>query len=169
MARPRTPTHLKPVPTTISMSRRNRVWLEERGLTSLSGYVNRLIEDRIKQEEALQEGRVAHDRVQRLQNDLLLKTDDATSEAATHLAEHATTNRLAAMLLARLQSGAMDLNPTIGDALAGFVVNETTEPEVQLDPEPDRCIARTIKGERCKRKAVNGGTLCAQHDDGRRA
>ena len=125
------------------MARANRTWLEERGLTNLSAFVNGLISDRIRQEEALAEGKSALSRVQRLESRLSDAQDDATDLAAQHLAEHATTTRLAAMLLARLQGGALDLNPHVADALAGFIHNET--PDLPEPAQVEQPKARKVR------------------------
>ena len=157
------------------MARSNRTWLEERGLTNLSAFVNGLISDRIKQEEALADGKAALSRVERLEARLSDATDDATDAATRYVADHVTTNRIAAMLLARLQNDITDVNPTIAagltDLLAGFVVNETPEPQ----PSTTQCqamVGAPTKGRRqCKRDWVESivrpdGVMmrcCAQH------
>lgn len=175
MARPRVPTHLKPVPTTISMLRSHREWMDE-GSISPSALVNRLISEHRADNESTREARRGLDRVERTLATLAERDEEALDVAKSIVADQLPSNNLAAMLLARLQATiSNDINPVTAEALIDhlkdFVVNETPDsvPVARLVPapvlRPKQCEWLVQNGRRQCRKQAHAtlGRFCAQH------
>lgn len=174
MARPRVPTHQKPVPTTISLLRSHREWMDE-GSLSPSALVNRLISEHRADNDSTREARRGLERAERTLAAIRERDDEALEAAIGLVAEQISSNRLAAMLLARLQNDVTDIKPVIAEQLTtllgGFVVNETPEPTSEPSRTGTSCTWLVHNGRRqCKRMAVSispttGQAYCNQHAD----
>ena len=106
MARPRTPAHLKPIPTTVSMTPENRRWLDEHHGGNVSRFVNAAVADFRRANDTLQDAKDHRARTARRVAAIHAGHSDAVDAALSLLSDEdapEVTARLCAMLLTRIQ------------------------------------------------------------------
>lgn len=106
MARPRTPAHLKPIPTTVSMAPENRRWLDEHHGGNVSRFVNAAVADFRRANDTLQDAKDHRARTARRVAAIHAGHSDAVDAALSLLGSEddpAITARLCALLLSKVQ------------------------------------------------------------------
>lgn len=171
MARPRTPAHLKPVPTTVSMTPENRRWLDEHHGGNVSRFVNAAVADFRRANDLLQDAKDHRARTARRVAAIHAGHSDAVDAALSLLGgedDPEVTARLCAMLLSRVQRlGIEGANaaPHLLVALEQAINhNETPEGFEQIAETKGSympCDA-SVHNRPCKRKA----TLRVRRPDG---
>jgi hypothetical protein len=167
MARPRTPAHLKPIPTTISMTPDNRRFLDEKHGGNVSAFVNAAVADFRRSEDALSDAKDHQARTARRVAAITAGHGNAVSAAFSLIGDEpdeAVLGRLMATVCTRVSCGA-DISTMDTAVFLFHALDHALNQAAGSEPEVDESLCINVPlctGKKDRRRKDGLCFRCAQ-------